>query len=110
MIVLPTTLLVAHGRCDEREEIRLKELFDRFDTDGSKELSTSELGRFLRAMLPGCKPAQERYFQTMLDVDNDGQVTYVEMVDALRECMSAGEKAAIAGGNNDNQISLLFCV
>ena len=63
------------------------EAYDRFDTDSSGALGANELGKFLQAVMAGVKPAQQRYFRTMLDINDDGKVTYLEMVDSLKARM-----------------------
>jgi Ca2+-binding EF-hand superfamily protein len=83
----------------KREQIHLKAAYDRFDADHSGELDTSELGRLLHEVMPGVKHAQQRYFRTMLDINNDGKVTYAEMVESLKECIAVGEKAGAGGGS-----------
>jgi len=83
----------------KREQIHLKAAYDRFDADHSGTLDASELGRFLQAVMPGTKHTQQRYFRTMLDINDDGKVTYTEMVDSLKECIAVGEKASADGGS-----------
>jgi Ca2+-binding EF-hand superfamily protein len=82
----------------KREQIHLKAAYERFDADGSGALSASELGRFLQAVMPGAtSPAQQRYFRAMLDINDDGKVTYAEMVTSLKECIAVGGQASAAG-------------
>lgn len=83
----------------KRGKIHLKEVYDNFDANHSGELSTAELGRFLQEVMPGVKPAQQRYFRAMLDINNDGKVTYTEMVASLKECIAVGEKASASAGS-----------
>ena len=83
----------------KREQIHLKEAFDRFDLDHSNALDTSELGRLLQSVMPSVKPAKQRYFRAMLDINDDGKVTYAEMVEALKECITVGEHTMSADGS-----------
>ena len=48
-------------------------------------------GHYDKSPLSGISTeAQVRYFQVMLDVDGDGQVTYDELVQSMSECRAAG--------------------
>ena len=96
-IVRPTNkddVFVALDAYLKREQIHLKEAFDKFDADKSESLSTAELGRFLDAVMPGVKPAQQKYFRAMVDINSDGKVTYQELVDAMKNCVVIGERTA----------------
>jgi len=81
----------------KREQIHLKEAFDRFDSDSSGAMSSAQLGRFLNAVMPGVSVAQQRYFRAMCDINNDGRVTYQEMVESLKSCIGIGEDVATKG-------------
>jgi Ca2+-binding EF-hand superfamily protein/DNA repair exonuclease SbcCD ATPase subunit len=96
-IVRPTSkddVFVALDAYLKREQIHLKEAFDKFDADKSESLTTAELGKFLEAVMPGVKPAQQKYFRAMVDINSDGKVTYQELVDAMKNCVVIGEKTS----------------
>ena len=40
--------------------------------------------------MPGVKPAQQKYFRAMVDINSDGKVTYQELVDAMKNCVVIG--------------------
>ena len=44
--------------------------------------------------MPGVKPAQQKYFRAMVDINSDGKVTYQELVDAMKNCVVIGEKTS----------------
>ena len=74
----------------KREQIHLKEAFDRFDSDQNEHLDSDELGKFLEAVMPGVTAAQQRYFCAMCDTNNDGKVTYMELVESMKNCINIG--------------------
>ena len=78
----------------KREQIHLKAAFDRFDDDGNDHLDSNELGKFLDAVMPGVTAAQQRYFCAMCDSNNDGKMTYQELVESMKMCIRIGEKVA----------------
>tara|TARA_B110000977_G_scaffold136810_1_gene173758 strand:- start:23770 stop:29397 length:5628 start_codon:yes stop_codon:yes gene_type:complete len=78
----------------KREQIHLKRAFDRFDSDGNEYLDGDELGKFLEAVMPGVTAAQQRYFCAMCDTNNDGKITYMELVESMKSCIRIGEEVA----------------
>ena len=78
----------------KREQIHLKEAFDRFDSDQNEHLDSDELGKFLEAVMPGVTVAQQRYFCAMCDTNNDGKVTYMELVESMKNCINIGAEVA----------------
>ena len=81
----------------KREQIHLKEVFDKFDSDKTGAMSSPQLGRFLQAVMPSVTPAQQRYFRAMCDINNDGKVTYQELVESLKNCIGTGDEVATKG-------------
>lgn len=74
-------------------QARLRDVFDHFDSDGSGALDGNELGRFLRRLMPEVGGEDVRYFMTMLDLDGDGALTYEELMEGIRACMTTGSKS-----------------
>lgn len=71
-------------------QARLRDVFDHFDSDGNGTLDGNELGRFLRRLMPEVGGEDVRYFMTMLDLDGDGNLTYEELMEGIRACMTTG--------------------
>ena len=82
-------------RLDEflkQKRVRLKDLFDSFDGNRDGELTINELAALIRQQMPEVSRAELLYFQAMMDVDGNGQVSYDELVKTAKQCLDASSK------------------
>uniref|UniRef100_A0A061R9T6 Protein fantom n=1 Tax=Tetraselmis sp. GSL018 TaxID=582737 RepID=A0A061R9T6_9CHLO len=75
------------------ERTRLREVFDKFDADGSNALERSEVRSMAEQLVPGIGAGDLRYLIAMLDANGDGAVTYEELMDAVADVVHAGQAA-----------------
>ena len=63
-------------------------------------IEAAELGRFVATLLPDASPPEQTYFRVMLDFNDDGAVTFPELIEAIKEAraveMGAAELAEAA--------------
>lgn len=76
--------------------VRLLDVFKEVDKDTDMRLSSGELFRLVKFLLPGATPAQLRYLQLMLDDDGDRLISYKELNGALRASLRAGIRQPLA--------------
>lgn len=74
-------------------QARLRDVFNHFDTDYSEKLDRHELGALLRTIMPEVSGEDVAYFMTMLDLNGDGELTYDELLNGVKECLVAGRSA-----------------
>lgn len=88
----PTTsaLFAALDEALRIQKQRLKQLFDRYDRDGSGGLDPSELGTLLRDLLGRTKvsDADSAYFQSMLDENRDRAITLAELMSLAKASLT----------------------
>ena len=70
----------------ESQRTRALELFREFDKQRKGWLSHSQIGGLAERLMPSVSAAQVRFFTVMVDANGDGQVTYKELVRAVKEC------------------------
>ena len=69
---------------------KLRDVFDEFDDDRDGNLNFHELAHFIQRIIPEVTPEETEYFQIMLDVDGDGQVTFDGMLQTIKEVRATG--------------------
>ncbi|KAK3241898.1 hypothetical protein CYMTET_48379 [Cymbomonas tetramitiformis] len=70
---------------------RLRDVFDEFDDDNSGALDGRELARMVKKLLPDVHAGELRYFQVVLDTDGNGNVSFSELIEVIKECMALGK-------------------
>eukprot|EP00854_Cymbomonas_tetramitiformis_P001473 gene1473-2099_t len=88
----------------KQNSTRLKDLFEQYDADSSGALDRAELSKLMQTLMPQITQTSIQYFQAMLDVDGDGEVTYSELVHAIKECLSAGTAAKAEGDMETTEV------
>jgi YD repeat-containing protein len=77
-------------------------VFSHFDTGGKGWLAPDELGRLVEHFLPGGQvtPGDIKYFQVMVDRNQDGKITYEEFLEVRTRvcCRWAGGGVGGCGG------------
>eukprot|EP00899_Mesostigma_viride_P018669 jgi/Mesvir1/26803/Mv20568-RA.1 len=69
----------------KEKPLLLRVLFDEYDQDQSGYLNCTELGHLVKRIMPNLTERQVRYFQTMVDIDGDGRVTFEELRKKMKE-------------------------
>ncbi|KAG2493237.1 hypothetical protein HYH03_008653 [Edaphochlamys debaryana] len=78
----------------KQQRMKAREVFAHFDAAGKGWLAPEELGRLVEHFLPGkVTPGDIKYFQVMVDRNQDGKITYEEFIEAARHSR-AEEQAA----------------
>ncbi|PNH07904.1 hypothetical protein TSOC_005602 [Tetrabaena socialis] len=73
-------------------KVKLQQLFDDYDADGSGALGPPELASLIRKMLPDVSRAELHYFLAIMDADGNGAVTYEEFQAAARDSLRATQQ------------------
>ena len=77
--------------------VKLRPVFDKFDADKSGSISTSEMGRVLKAVKMELSKLELEQLMKEADPDGSGEIDFEEFVAALQKQMSDGWSA---GGAN----------
>ena len=87
-------------------EKRIRQLFSKYDTDETGSLERDELRSFMRELLPGATRPELRYLQALRDVDGDGQLSFLELVQSIRTCRGLADAAS--GRRGAGQTNMRF--
>eukprot|EP00440_Ansanella_granifera_P058574 gb/GFBE01063484.1/.p1 GENE.gb/GFBE01063484.1/~~gb/GFBE01063484.1/.p1 ORF type:complete len:530 (+),score=152.65 gb/GFBE01063484.1/:1-1590(+) len=81
----------------------IKEVFNRFDADGSGYLDRQEMQMVFKTLLPSFTSKQINHFAKQLDKGGDGQVSHKEFMDFIKEDSDEAREAfaAIAKETSD---------
>ena len=75
-------------------ERRIRQLFGKYDADETGTLERDELRNFMRELLPGATRPELRYLQALMDVDGDGSLSFLELVQSIRTCRTLADAAS----------------
>lgn len=76
------------------QQKRLKDVFDTFDRDKQGSLNRAEVTNILRAILPDASAGDVQYFRMLLDLNGDGEVSFAEFCDGVKEAIAEAKHAA----------------
>ncbi|KAK3275867.1 hypothetical protein CYMTET_16030 [Cymbomonas tetramitiformis] len=79
------------------QQLRLRELFELFDVDGSGTLDGREVAKIVKTVLPDVRAGELRFLQVILDTDGHGHVSFGELVEVLKDCHGQEEALQLAG-------------
>lgn len=84
----------------------IKEVFNRFDSDGSGYLDRQEMQSVFRTLLPSFTTKQVHHYSKQLDKGGDGQVSHREFMDWLQEDTLESKEvfAAVARETSDAMV------
>ena len=98
MVAAPPTGAGASAPVEDDTALRakLKEIFDKFDADGSGAVSTVEMGRMIKML--DLQMTSEEIVGLMVDADPDGsgEIDFEEFVLVLKEQIAAGKGGGLA--------------
>ncbi|KAG2427358.1 hypothetical protein HXX76_012552 [Chlamydomonas incerta] len=98
-------LFVALDAALKENRVRLRDVFDRYDTDRSGQLDLREVGRLVRDLVPDATDPDVRYIVGMLDYDGDQHITFDELLAGVKEIWKAGR--VLAGRGDKNEASVM---
>jgi hypothetical protein len=88
--MLPLVNLTACCAPLQSNSVKLRQLFDQFDTDGSKRLEATELYNLLDKVLPNSTVAERSFFAVMIDIHGEQSVDYPMLVQVSQLGNSGG--------------------
>ena len=71
------------------QHARLKDVFDTFDRERTGALTRSDVSVMIRALLPDATAGDVQYIRTLLDIDSDGEVSFTEFVNGVKDAIAA---------------------
>ncbi|XRA98075.1 hypothetical protein NFJ02_04g117730 [Pycnococcus provasolii] len=75
----------------KERSVRLRDLFDSFDTNRNGRLETDELGRFFQLFIPSMSQLQVDYLAAVIDTDGDGSVSFDELLNKIKVCHNSNQ-------------------
>ena len=84
----------------KKQQARLKDVFDSFDTGKKGTLQSKDLSAMLKKLMPGSSDADLAFFQLLLDTAGVGKISYQELVTCIKDVIAASQ-ASSERGNMD---------
>eukprot|EP00232_Nephroselmis_pyriformis_P027008 CAMPEP_0182873320 /NCGR_PEP_ID=MMETSP0034_2-20130328/12253_1 /TAXON_ID=156128 /ORGANISM="Nephroselmis pyriformis, Strain CCMP717" /LENGTH=1422 /DNA_ID=CAMNT_0025005961 /DNA_START=180 /DNA_END=4445 /DNA_ORIENTATION=- len=69
---------------------RLRDVFNRFDTDHSGDLDKRELEKLVREVMSDTTAEEAAYFGAMISAGRSGRIRFDDLIAAIRDCREAG--------------------
>ncbi|GLC39247.1 hypothetical protein PLESTB_001651900 [Pleodorina starrii] len=87
-----------------KNRVKFRDMFEHFDADRSGQLDMGELRQLVATILPGFSEGQLHYFQSLLDINGDGGISFEEMMEVAKVCLAAERAAAAGGGGREPHV------
>ena len=77
--------------------MKLRELFDEFDTDRSGALDRNEIKEILLKLIPTMSSVEVKYFQVMMDIEQTHTISYYKLISVIKDMRTVGLEAETKG-------------
>ena len=90
------------------QHARLKDVFDTFDRDRVGALNRSDVSAMIRALLPDATAGDVQYIRSLLDIDSDGEVSFTEFVNGVKDAIAASNNTHDAPASQSPELGAVL--